>query len=315
MRVPLPAAMTTTSNAAVIAMFPLLPKIIRQRARWSLWLVLGMALALGGCSVVRVGYNQAPLGLYWWLDNQVGWRSEQAPVVRQALQQLQQWHRQEELPIYAQTLAQWGRQAQGALDEVQVCEALDAVQARTDRLMREAIRLAAPVVPSIDAAQRQQLQRRLAERNRDWRKEWLDGTPEQRLQRRVQRTSERYAEWYGRLSPAQLALVRQQLESSSWSAQWAADVRLQRQQALLQLLEAAETTPLSPEQVQAALWQQWQAFSEPPQEADVRYMRGWLRQACGHLAEFHNSTSAQQRAHLTRKLASYEQDLRALGPR
>lgn len=296
-------------------MFPLVQKIIRQRARLGLGLLLGAALALGGCSVVRVGYNQAPLGLYWWLDKQVGWRSEQAPVVRQALQELQQWHRQEELPLYAQTLAQWGRQAQGDVDDAQVCQALDAVQARTDRLMREAIRLAAPLAPTVDAAQRQQLQRRLAERNREWRQEWLDGSPEQRLQRRVQRTSERYADWYGRLTPTQLALVRQQLARSSWSAQWASEVRLQRQQALLQLLESAEKTPLSAEQVQAALWQQWQAFSEPPQEADARYMRGWLRQACGHLAEFHNSTSAEQRTHLARKLASYEQDLRALALR
>ena len=65
---------------------------------------------LGGCSAVRIGYNNAPALAYWWLDSYIDFNDAQAMQVRDSLNTLQAWHRKTELPAYAELL----RQMQGA---------------------------------------------------------------------------------------------------------------------------------------------------------------------------------------------------------
>jgi hypothetical protein len=53
--------------------------IISAPPRVWLW-GLGLALALGGCSALRLSYNNAPTLLYWWLDGYADFdKSQGAP--------------------------------------------------------------------------------------------------------------------------------------------------------------------------------------------------------------------------------------------
>ena len=62
MRVPLPAAMMTMSNAMKVPV----------SNRWKAWIiVMLLPLLLGGCSALRLSYGQGPLLAYWWLDGLV----------------------------------------------------------------------------------------------------------------------------------------------------------------------------------------------------------------------------------------------------
>ena len=62
-------------------------------------------LLLGGCSAVRVGYNQAPTLAWWWLDGYMDFDATQAPKVKDTLAQWFAWHRSTQLPDYADLLA------------------------------------------------------------------------------------------------------------------------------------------------------------------------------------------------------------------
>lgn len=61
--------------------------------------VLMAALAMGGCSAVRLGYNTSPTLVYWWLDSYFDFDSDQSARVRDDLQSVQEWHRKNELPL------------------------------------------------------------------------------------------------------------------------------------------------------------------------------------------------------------------------
>jgi hypothetical protein len=50
----------------------------------------------------------------------------------------------------------------------------------------------------------------------------------------------------------------------------------------------------------------------PPSEADRVVMQKMSQQACDNLTQLHNTTSPEQRQRLTRKLRSYERDIREL---
>ena len=61
-------------------------------------MLLLTALNLSGCSTTRLAYNNAPTLAYWWLDAYFDFDSSQSLRMRNDLQSLQDWHRQEKLP-------------------------------------------------------------------------------------------------------------------------------------------------------------------------------------------------------------------------
>ena len=63
-----------------------------------------LALSLGACSAIKLGYNQLPDISYWWLDGYVDVREPQVTRLRDEIARLHAWHRQTELPRYASLL-------------------------------------------------------------------------------------------------------------------------------------------------------------------------------------------------------------------
>ncbi len=55
-------------------------------------------LLLASCSVVRLGYSQAPDLAFWWIDSYVDLNEAQSPRLRKELDDIAQWHRSRELP-------------------------------------------------------------------------------------------------------------------------------------------------------------------------------------------------------------------------
>src|SRR5690349_2953366 len=115
MRVPLPAAMITMFNAMRKFFAKRAGTAGGHRAIIGALLCAG-ALALAGCSALRIGYGQAPELSYWWADKYFDFDGEQSPRVRTALRQWFAWHRGSELPDYAQRLARAQAELQHPVD-------------------------------------------------------------------------------------------------------------------------------------------------------------------------------------------------------
>lgn len=271
-----------------------------------------VGLVLQGCSAIKFGYNQAPSLGYWWLDSQLSFGSGQSDQVRDALTQLQRWHREKELGTYTELLVKLQAMSTGDVDAQQVCDVWSQVNDGMDRLMLQAIRLATPVAQQLQPRQLRHLVRHWEDKNEAWEDEWLGGSAAERLKRRLDKAVSRYSDFYGTLSDAQTRLLQSQLQKSTWNAEWGRRERLRRQQTLLNGLQRLQQSETSPQQAQAILLGVWQQWLVPPTASDRQIYKNLVEQSCSHLAELHNSTSPAQRQRAARKLRAYEADLREL---
>jgi hypothetical protein len=190
MRVPLPAAITTTFNATLEVMRRTFSTLVRMGA--IIGLALSLLVGLAGCSAMRLGYDQGPFLAHWWLDARLGFTSEQSARTKDALAQWFAWHRATQLSDYAGWLARTRGEAAAALTPQQVCRWSDDLRRRLDPLMERVLPTAAEVVPTLSAEQWARLERRLEEDDAKRRKDFLQVRNEQRWEASTERTIERF---------------------------------------------------------------------------------------------------------------------------
>jgi hypothetical protein len=289
-------------------------KRIRDRAlRWFAIIgLLGAAAALSGCGAVRLAYNNAPDLTYWWLDGYLDLDSPQSLKVRSDLQALQTWHRKDELPQLADMLKNLQAAAPSNVTGDQVCQLSRFLEARFQAVLDRAAPTAVAIAPSLGTAQLDHLERAWDKRNREWREEWLDGSPQDRLNRRMKAALERTESFYGRLDERQRQLLRNQLETSAFGASTQYKETQRRQKDILQTLRALKSPPASEIHQQAETRALILRSMQSPDPAFQQYTERVRTGFCESAAELHNATSPAQRQKLQQTLQGYENDVRAL---
>ena len=277
---------------------------------------VSMSVILTGCSAVRLGYNNLPDIASWWLDSYIDFSDTQGPQAKAALQKLQTWHRKEELPAIADLLAQAQTLAPQNITPEQACKIWEGAQVRVESFIQESSRLAAPVVSQLSAKQFKHLEKEWASRNEDWKKQWVQGTPDSRIKKRVDLAAERFNSFYGDLNLEQRQVLKQQFLQSTWSPEASYQRRLKRQQEQLIALQAMSseiTKPAMPlPQVEKALQSLILQSVRPKDAGELSKQLQLEQQACQNLAQLHNTMSPAQRLKAQRKLKDYEIDVREL---
>jgi len=269
-------------------------------------------LLLGGCSMVKLGYDQADLVGRWWFDRQLDLDSSQSRWLKQELQGFHAWHRQTQLPAYAELVDVVARQSIGDVTPDQACDNIDLAAEHLDTLLKQAVPLFAGLARQLKPAQLQHLKRRFADEDREWREKWLDGSNEQRLRRRVDDWEERAETYYGRLSREQRDFIVRAVQNSSWQPQLSWERRQNRQQQILLTLEKIQAQKLSQSAAEAEILALIERTMHP---SDVRFTTMQQRlqtEACTNLATLHQLTTAEQRSRAQKKLMGYERDFKQL---
>ncbi|MGJ7536172.1 MULTISPECIES: DUF6279 family lipoprotein [unclassified Variovorax] len=274
--------------------------------------VLLIAAALGACSAIKLAYNNLPTVSYWWLDGYLDFDGAQTPKVRDELDQLLAWHRQNELPRIASLLQEAQALAPGEVTPAQVCAMADRVRERLLAVTERAEPAGTELALSLTDAQLQQLERKYAKNNAEYRKDWLDRTPAQVQEKRYDQFLDRTEDFYGRLSTEQRDLLRQQVAQSVFDPRLADAERRKRQQEALVLLRGFVASKPSPAEARAALHGYIQRIAEPPPGPWRDQQQALLQEGCRNTAALHNDTTASQRAQAVRRLQAYENDLRQL---
>ena len=277
---------------------------------------------LSACSAARVAYNQAPTFAYWWLDGYVDFTEAQSPQVRTDIDRFLAWHRSAELPLYGQRLAQWQVLAQQDISAEQACTEFGAVRASFQRMSDRGAMPLAALALQLTPEQLQHMKRHQAKGDENFEKDFLRGTPAQRLERRLDRAIDRFETLYGTLTDAQRQQLRTGLQQSAWDPQRTQAERQRRQAAMLQTIRevqaahaaafAASGSRSPPPEAVAALRSWSQRLFDSPTPGYAAYSAALLKDGCTQFATLHNSTSAEQRAHAVGVLKGYEGDLRAL---
>jgi len=274
--------------------------------------VLLLVTALGACSAIRLAYNNLPEVSYWWLDGYFDFDSTQSPKVRDELAQLLAWHRQNELPKVITLLQEAQGLAPGEVTPAQACGFADSIRERLLAVTERAEPATTDLALSLSESQLQQLERKYAKLNNEYRKDWLDRTPAQVQEKRYDQFLDRMEDFYGRLTAEQRDLLKQQVAQSVFNPQLADAERRKRQQEALVMLRGFATKKPSPAEARSALHAYLLRIAEPPPGPWRDQQQALLEEGCRNLAALHNGTSASQREQAVRRLQAYQSDLRQL---
>lgn len=285
----------------------------RVSARW--FAIIGalmVVFALGGCSSLRLVYNNAPNLSLWWLDGYFDFDSDQSERMRADLQVLQKWHRTQELPLFTEVFKNLQASAAQPVTAEQVCGLYTYLQTRAQVASERMAPALALLAPTLRADQLDHMAQAFDKRNRQWREEWMDGTPGDVTDRRVNRLVERAESFYGRLDPPQLAVLRTQLGQAGYDAALHYGEIQRRQQDALQTLRELRTGAIAPARAQAELSALIGRYFKSPDPAFRQYTARFTAQSCAAVAAMHNSTTPTQRQRLAQTLKDYETDVLAL---
>ena len=273
---------------------------------------LAASVLLGGCSAVRLGYDQAEPLPRWWLDRHLDLTTSQTRWLKDELREFHRWHRQVQLPDYADLAATLARQSVEELSPTQVCEDIDSATVQLDLLLRHAVPLLAGLARQLEPSQLQQLRQRLAEEDRDWRGKWLDVSRDKRTRQRVEEWTERAESYYGRLRQEQREFILQAVLHSSWDPQLSWERRQIRQQQIVAALEKIIRQKLSQPEAEGEIRGLIERSLRPEDPRLTTMQRVLQQEACANLAGLHRLTSAEQRLRARDKLLAYERDFRQL---
>jgi hypothetical protein len=274
--------------------------------------VLLATLALGGCSALRLGYNNSTTLVYWWLDSYFDFDDAQSLRVRNDLQALQDWHRIAEVPLLAQKLKELQAIAPTPVSPEQVCTLVSDLQTRVQVPLERATPTIAAIAPGLQSAQLEHMSQEFERRNRKWQDEWIAGTPAERSERRVKKLVERAESFYGNLNNAQMTVVRTHIANSSFDGPREYQEIQRRQKDALQVLRKVRAGEIPPGQISTQIRGLLERTFKAPAPAYRRYMEQLTSEGCAAMAALHNASTPEQRTRLIQALQGYEDDARAL---
>lgn len=277
--------------------------------------MVGLVLAgllMAGCSTVKLAYNQAPQLLSWQLNRYLDLTQPQAERVRDELADLHRWHRDILLPEHAGLLQKLRQQLPAPMSAEQACRAYADLRTQIDQLLARAEPSLVWLASDLSEAQIRSLQKKQADSNADWKKEWLDPPPDKLREHRYQLLLSRTEDFYGTLQEPQKAALRSYISQSSFDPQRTYAERQRRQQDLVQVLRKIAAERGNTDQTRALLRGYLARLNTSPDAAYQRYATTLVDEGCAGFALVHSAMTPAQRLQAVASIGAYEQDFIAL---
>lgn len=267
----------------------------------SILLVLALLL-FSGCSSVRLVYGH----LDWWMDRTLNKYLDldgpQEELLSQRVDEFHRWHRQTQLPRYADYMEQLASQ----IDTPDANPAqLKKIEQQADTFWHASVvmlsDLILPILIQLDDAQIDQLAENVREEREKSLKKW------DKSQRKREKAFRKQAErWLGDLTPEQEAIIDHQVASTTFDPKYR---DAQRQLWASSFLTTLRTKPTGYEkELRELLINPQSLWSD-----DYRQMHSQLRAQARTLAgEILQSATPEQRQHLKTTLQEYAHDFRIL---
>ena len=283
--------------------------------------IIGLALvllALSGCSMVRLAYDQAPNLLHWWIDGYVDVSGEQTPRLRDGIDRWFAWHRRTQLPEYAALLARAQREITEPMTPAAMCAWSAEAERRIDGALEEAVPAAAELLLSLTPGQLQHIERRMAKANEALRADYLQADAVERQRASFERAVARFETLYGRLEADQRERLAALLAGSTFDPErWIAERQL-RQRDILRTLATVSGAArgadraVAAQQAQVAVRTLAERSTRSPRPGYRAYQQRLVQDQCTLAAAMHNAMTTAQRQAARAKLKGWEDDLRAL---
>ncbi|MGE5794801.1 MAG: DUF6279 family lipoprotein [Bacteroidota bacterium] len=275
--------------------------------RWLL--VLAAVAALAGCgTVMRVVYNNGDFALRVMANEYFDTNGDQEVVLKAQLARFHEWHRREELPAYSQLFQGAAERAARGLEAEDVTWAIASVRSRYRQVVAQAAEDGAPVIATFKPDNYAALDRKFAEVNAKFTKDYLAGDQAKRDRARAKWFEER-VEWFvGDLTEQQVAIIHRFVQSQPRMNEVRLADRKRRQQAFVALIRQYQSSPQLAERMRE-FFVHWERDRGPEHARLAREWEGRLSQL---VVELDRTLTAEQRAKLVGRFESLAEDSRVL---
>ncbi|HYD95035.1 MAG TPA: DUF6279 family lipoprotein [Noviherbaspirillum sp.] len=276
-----------------------------------------LACLLAGCSALRLGYANGDTVIYWWLNGYLDFTHEQKPWVRAHVDRLFEWHRRTQLRDYVQLLSQVQERLQrGPATPRDIHGDFAAVRKRAVLVLEKAVPELTDLAMSLEPQQIAHLEKKFASNNEKYRKEYLQGTIEDRQRLRYKKVMNQAEYWFGGFSEEQEAQIRAASDARPLDNEILLAERVRRQQEMLGMLR----------KIQA---------EQPSREAVSQMLREYIARGAGNftyaenkaffdgsadglaqlIAAIVNMATPEQKAHAVKRLQRWIDDCNGLAAR
>ena len=270
---------------------------------------------LQGCSTVKLAYNQVPHLAHWKLNSYLDLSDAQTERVRDELGDLHQWHREKMLPRHAELMQKVQQQLPSTLSPDQACSMYGEMRVQFDKVLSQAEPKLVWLASQLSDAQIRHLQKKQAESNADWKKEWVDVNPEKLHAQRFKQLLSRTETFYGSLQEPQKAALGAFISDSTFDPQRSYAERLRRQKDLVQVLQKIAEDRTNTELTRTLLRGYIARFNASPDAVYQRYAKALVEEGCEGFSRMHNAMTATQKLKAVQSVQGYEQDFWILAGR
>lgn len=266
--------------------------------------VLLMALTLTSCST-RFLYNQLDWLLPWYLEDYVSVESQQQPAFDATLTEFLNWHRVEQLPLYAEYVASLKPVvAQPTPHDIE--RHIDRLDGFINQLYHQFGVDFVPLIASLTEAQKSELITNVRAKNQDYAKEFVAIGEAAARRKGAEKMQEIFDDWLGALSPEQ----QQRTQAFTQQTQWMSPGLLAARKQWADRLEALLTSSPNVNQTELlTLFEQRRLLWDAELKAQYRHNIALLVTLLDTTLK--NLSPAQQ-THLLNRLNDYQRDFTLL---
>jgi uncharacterized protein DUF6279 len=270
-------------------------------------LVAALAWLVAGCSALRLAYENADTYLRFRANGYLDLDPKATEELDERIDEFFAWHRKNALPQYARISEEAAKRVGKGLSRDDLVWGYDSMVAHARQSLRVGAERIAPLLERLTPQQVAHLEKRFAEDNRKFAKEYLRGSEGERRKRRAKRIEERLEDWVGKLLPAQLEKVKQFSERMPLYDELRDSDRKRMQAELVEMIRKREAQKRLPDWVA-----NWERGRDPAHLAASERFRQEYNVL---LLELDKTLTPEQRGRAEANFRRYAEDFRVLARR
>jgi hypothetical protein len=265
------------------------------------------AALLAGCTALRLAYDNADTYLLFRAKSYLDLDAKGSDELDERIDEFFAWHRRTALPQYARLSEEAAKRVTRGLSREDLVWGYDSVVAHARQSLRFAAERVAPLLDRLTPQQVTHMEKRFAEDNRKFAREYLRGSEAERRKRRARRLEERLEDWVGNLSRVQAEKVRQFSERTPLYDELRAKDRQRMQAEFVDMIRKREAQKRLPDWIA-----NWERGRDPAHlAASERFRQEYL----ALLLELDKTLAPEQRNRAAANFRRYAEDFTVLARR
>jgi hypothetical protein len=253
---------------------------------------------------VRFAYDNADAYLRWKAGSYLDLQGEEADELDDRIDEFHAWHRRHALPKYVGLANEASLRFADGLSRPDLVWGYDSLRMQARESLRKAGDLAAPLLDRLTPEQVAQIERRLAEENRQFYRDNLRLPERDRRNKRAKQVVARLEDWVGKLTQAQIQRVREYADRTPMVDELRDRDRKRVQKDVIAILRAREA--------RARLGERLASWDQGREAQYVAALDLWRDQYFALLIDIDRSLTPEQRARAQGHLRRYAEEFEAL---